>query len=151
MGLRFRKCVKILPGVKLNFSKSGASVTVGKRGMSSNFSSRGTRTTVGIPGTGLSYTSYSKKPRTPEVKSPKDYKILSSVDKAPYMYNASYSGAREKNANTAMWGYASLIFGIFLFLGFLIIGHNIVWAFGSLGVFGLIYYLCINNSKRIKI
>ena len=61
MGLRFRKSVKILPGVKLNFSKSGTSVTVGKRGMSANFSSRGTRTTVGIPGTGVSYTTYSRK------------------------------------------------------------------------------------------
>lgn len=61
MGLRFRKSVKILPGVKLNFSKSGTSVTVGKRGMSANFSSRGTRATVGIPGTGLSYTTYSRK------------------------------------------------------------------------------------------
>lgn len=61
MGLRFRKSVKILPGVKLNFSKSGTSVTVGKRGMSTNFSSRGTRTTIGIPGTGVSYTTYSRK------------------------------------------------------------------------------------------
>lgn len=151
MGLRFRKSVKILPGVKLNFSESGASVTVGKRGMSANFSSRGTRTTVGIPGTGLSYTSYSRKSHTPKVKSHKDYKDLSSVDKTPYMHNVSYSDARKKNANTAMWGCASLIFGIFLFLGFLIIGHNIVWAFGSLGVFGLIYFLCINNSRKVKI
>lgn len=151
MGLRFRKSVKIFPGVKLNFSKSGTSMTVGKRGMSANFSSRGTRTTVGVPGTGLSYTSYSKKPHTPKAKSPKDYKMLSSVDKAPYKYTASYSDTRKKNANTAMWGCASLIFGIFLFLGFLIIGHNIVWAFGSLGVFGLIYYLCINNSRKVKI
>lgn len=151
MGLRFRKSVKILPGVKLNFSKSGTSMTVGKRGMSANFSSRGTRTTVGIPGTGLSYTSYSPKPRTPKVKFPKDYKALSSIEKAPYMHKASYSDIRKKNANTAMWGCASLIFGIFLFLGFLIIGHNILWAFGSLGVFGLIYYLCINNSKKVKI
>lgn len=151
MGLRFRKSVKILPGVKLNFSKSGTSVTVGKRGMSTNFSSRGTRTTIGIPGTGVSYTTYSQKPRTSKVKSSKDYTVLSSVDKTPYMLNTSYSDARKKNANAAMWGGASLIFGIFLFLEFLIIGHNIAWAFGSLGVFGLIYYLCINNSKRIKI
>ena len=150
MGLRFRKSVKILPGVKLNFSKSGTSVTVGKRGMSANFSSRGIRNTVGIPGTGLSYTSYSPKPHTPKVRFPKDYKALSSVEKAPYMYKTSYSDTRKKNANTAMWGYASLIFGIFLFLGFLIIGHNIVGALSSLGMFGLIYYLCIKGVARKK-
>lgn len=150
MGLRFRKSVKILPGVKLNLSKSRTSMTVGKRGMSVNFSSRGTRTAVGIPGTGVSYTIYSRKSRIPKVKSPKDYKALSSVDKAPYMYKASYSDTRKKNANTAMRGCASLIFGIFLFLGFLIIGHNIVGALGSLGMFGLIYYLCIKGVARKK-
>lgn len=55
MGLRFRKSVKICKGVRVNFSKSGASLSLGGRGHSVNFGSRGTRTTVGIPGTGLSY------------------------------------------------------------------------------------------------
>ena len=56
MGLRFRKSVKICKGVKVNFSKSGASLSLGGRGHSVNFGGRGTRTTIGIPGTGLSYT-----------------------------------------------------------------------------------------------
>ena len=55
MGLRFRKSVKICKGVKVNFSKSGASLSLGGRGHSVNIG-RGTRTTIGIPGTGLSYT-----------------------------------------------------------------------------------------------
>lgn len=55
MGFRFRKSVKVLPGVKLNISKSGISTSVGRRGATVNFSKRGTRTTVGIPGTGISY------------------------------------------------------------------------------------------------
>ena len=55
MGLRFRKSVKICKGVKVNFSKSGASLSLGGRGHSMNFGKRGTRATVGIPGTGLSY------------------------------------------------------------------------------------------------
>lgn len=55
MGLRFRKSVKICKGVKVNFSKSGASLSLGGRGHSMNFGGRGTRATVGIPGTGLSY------------------------------------------------------------------------------------------------
>lgn len=55
MGFRFRKSVKVLPGVKLNISKSGISTSVGGRGATVNFSKRGTRTTVGIPGTGISY------------------------------------------------------------------------------------------------
>ena len=59
MGLRFRKSVKICKGVKVNFSKSGASLSLGGRGHSVNFGGRGTRTTIGIPGTGLSYTTRS--------------------------------------------------------------------------------------------
>jgi hypothetical protein len=55
MGMRFRKSVKICKGVKVNFSKSGASLSVGGRGHSVNFGGRGTKTTVGIPGSGLSY------------------------------------------------------------------------------------------------
>ena len=55
MGSRFRKSVKITKGTKVNFSKSGASLSLGGRGHSVNFSSRGTKSTIGLPGSGLSY------------------------------------------------------------------------------------------------
>ena len=55
MGKRFRKSVKICKGVKVNFTKSGASLSLVGRGHSFNIGSKGARTTVGIPGTGLSY------------------------------------------------------------------------------------------------
>lgn len=58
MGFRFRKSVKIVPGVKVNFSKKGASLSVGRRGASVNINRKGVRSTVGLPGTGLSYSSY---------------------------------------------------------------------------------------------
>ena len=55
MGLRFRKSIKILPGVRLNLGKSGlTSLTVGPRGASVSVGKRGTYANVGIPGTGLS-------------------------------------------------------------------------------------------------
>ena len=57
MGFRFRRSIRLLPGVKLNLSKSGVSVSLGGKGASFNIGPRGTRTTVGIPGTGLSYVS----------------------------------------------------------------------------------------------
>lgn len=60
---RFRRSVKILPGLRWNIGKRGSSFSVGGRGMTVNFSKRGTRTTVGIPGSGLSYTSTSKSKR----------------------------------------------------------------------------------------
>src|SRR5690606_23770294 len=55
MGLRFRKRVKIAPGVHVNLGKRGASLSVGGRGASVNVSKRGTYGNVGIPGTGISY------------------------------------------------------------------------------------------------
>lgn len=54
---RFRRSARIGPGLRLNFSKRGASVSLGGRGATVNLSSRGVRTIVGIPGSGLSYTS----------------------------------------------------------------------------------------------
>ncbi len=62
MSFRFWRRVKIAPGVTLNLSKSGGSVSVGPRGAKVTVGPRGSRATVGIPGTGLFYTkSLSKK------------------------------------------------------------------------------------------
>ena len=58
MPIRFRKSYRILPGVKVNVSKSGMSFTVGSRGFHLTFGKRGVRQTVGIPGSGLSESSY---------------------------------------------------------------------------------------------
>lgn len=56
MGLRFFKRTKLFPGVTLNMSKSGPSLSFGPRGLKHTIGPRGSRTTVGLPGTGLSYT-----------------------------------------------------------------------------------------------
>lgn len=53
MGWGFRKRVKVAPGIKLNFSKSGTSVTVGGKGASVNVGKKGVYGNVGIPGTGI--------------------------------------------------------------------------------------------------
>ena len=55
MGFRFQKRISLLPGIRLNLSKSGVSVTVGKPGLSVNLGKDGTSGSVGLPGTGLSY------------------------------------------------------------------------------------------------
>lgn len=53
MGIRFRKSVKLMPGVRINFSKSGMSTTIGPRGASVNIGSKGVYANAGIPGTGI--------------------------------------------------------------------------------------------------
>jgi hypothetical protein len=55
MGLRFRKSFRVLPGVKINLSKTGTSLSLGGRGASVNLGRKRVRTTVGLPGSGLSY------------------------------------------------------------------------------------------------
>src|SRR5215471_11602184 len=56
MGFRFFKRLSILPGVQLNLSKSGGSVSIGPQGAKLTLGTSGGRVTVGAPGTGLSYT-----------------------------------------------------------------------------------------------
>lgn len=51
--MRFRKSVSIAKGLRLNFSKSGLSLTGGARGASITMGKRGTYLNSGIPGTGL--------------------------------------------------------------------------------------------------
>lgn len=51
--MRFRKRIKLIPGVRLNLSKSGVSLSAGVRGASVTFGKRGNYLNVGIPGTGL--------------------------------------------------------------------------------------------------
>ena len=57
MGFRFWRRIRIAPGVTLNLSKSGGSLSFGPRGAKFTIGPRGKRATVGIPGTGLFYTS----------------------------------------------------------------------------------------------
>lgn len=55
MAFRFRRSVKVLPGVRLNLGKTGISTSVGVRGASMTFGKNGTYVNTGLPGTGMSY------------------------------------------------------------------------------------------------
>jgi len=61
MGFRFRRSIRIAPGFRINLSKKGASLSVGRKGLTTNLSERGVRETIGIPGTGMSYTTSSRR------------------------------------------------------------------------------------------
>ncbi len=63
MPFRFRRSIRIAPGIRLNLSKSGVSTSVGERGAHITVGHGHTRTTVGVPGTGLSYTTTSRRRR----------------------------------------------------------------------------------------
>lgn len=61
MGFRFRKSVKIAPGVRLNIGKKSVGISAGVKGARVSVNSSGRKTTtVGLPGTGLSYSKSEK-------------------------------------------------------------------------------------------
>ena len=63
MGLRFQRRIKVLPGVRINLSKSGVGFSVGGRGAHIGITARGQRyTSIGMPGTGLSWREYQHRP-----------------------------------------------------------------------------------------
>lgn len=71
MGWRFRKSIRILPGVKINLNKKSTSVTIGGKGAKKTISSTGRKTTtIGFSGTGVSY-SFAEKSTQPEKLSSK--------------------------------------------------------------------------------
>ena len=53
MGWRYRRRIKLLPGIYLNISKSGISTNFGIKGANVTFCRKGTYVNTGIPGTGL--------------------------------------------------------------------------------------------------
>jgi len=54
-GLRIQKRVRVASFMKINFSKSGVSFSLGRRGFWLNIGTGGIRISVGVPGTGISY------------------------------------------------------------------------------------------------
>lgn len=57
MGFRFYRRIHLAPGIGINLSRSGPSLTVGVRGAHVTVGARGVTKTVGLPGTGVYYTS----------------------------------------------------------------------------------------------
>ena len=82
MGLRFRKSIKIAPGVRLNLNKKSTSLSFGGKGLRYSINSRGRRTSsVGIPGTGLSYVSTSSSGKSYKTKAYQTHRNLQNQAK----------------------------------------------------------------------
>ncbi|XID96242.1 DUF4236 domain-containing protein [Paenibacillaceae bacterium WGS1546] len=67
MGLKFRKSIKIAPGVRLNVGKKSAGLSFGGKGLRYSLNTRtGGRVTASLPGAGLSYSGGARpRSRTP--------------------------------------------------------------------------------------
>ena len=57
MAIRFRRTVRIAPGLKLNIGKKSASIRIGGKNAGYTIGTAGRTTSASIPGTGLGITS----------------------------------------------------------------------------------------------
>lgn len=70
MGWRFRRSVQLIPGVRINLSRSGISTSVGVKGAHVTFGGKRITRTVGIPGTGISFSSSTSLRQTSSAAAP---------------------------------------------------------------------------------
>lgn len=88
MGFKFRKSIKVAPGVKVNVTHKGIGVSAGVKGARISTGPSGSRITTSLPGTGISY-----EQRIGKSKKAKQRKL-------PTQSN-SYSNMNESEYNTA--------------------------------------------------
>lgn len=70
MGWRLFRRIRIAPGIRINLSRSGPSLSVGPRGFQKTIGRKGVRTTVGRPGTGIFHTDVEPGIRRPAASDP---------------------------------------------------------------------------------
>lgn len=90
MGFRVRKSIKIMPGVRMTFSPSGVSTSIGVRGARITRGSNGRITrTIGLPGTGISHTE-TIRPATNSRRRVTSQNVIPIPPVAPNLFSASY-------------------------------------------------------------
>ncbi len=103
MGFCFYRRLKIAPGLSVNLSRSGPSLSVGVRGAHVTAGRRGVTKTVGLPGTGMFFTSRtgfhsgyhsaaSFTPRTPQEQSTSDRHVERAIVVAVLIALAGFLG-----------------------------------------------------------
>lgn len=133
MAWRYRKYIKIAPGVKMNLSKGGVSATFGGKGASVSVGKNGAYLNTGIPGTGL----YNRQK-------------LFSNKKRISTRTSSNSDKSTLGCLFKGWGY----FSLFMLIGgiIMLIKGDIELDKGTLFslVFFLLCVLCIFGGKYVK-
>lgn len=125
MAFRFRKKIRIAPGISLNISKKGiSSMTIGKPGASLNIGGKNPRATIGIPGSGMSWATSlasAKKNGSADIDNNQfSGLVIHSVEymKAPYKVRRGWSkgggkvhyGWKYKFSFLLLWFIAAFLF-----------------------------------------
>ncbi|GHU66596.1 hypothetical protein FACS189447_07800 [Spirochaetia bacterium] len=128
---KFRKRVKIAPGVNLNFSKSGVSTTVGGKGASVNLGKNGAYLNTGIPGTGI----YDRK------------KIGGGAGSASGGSAGAGAEPGAKIGALATFGGFLVLAGLVFFIGFMFSGSFWLKKLIAAAVFVLGFVFCILGGR----
>lgn len=111
MGIRFRRSIKVAPGVKLNLGKKSVGMTVGVKGAHVSVNSKGRKTkTVGIPGTGLSYVESKNIIGSKKKTSTKKEKIYSPSDSSSSNADIESNAPQKKNKKKLIIGVLVVLF-----------------------------------------
>lgn len=158
MGLRFRKSVKIAPGVRLNISKKSVGISAGVKGYRKSINSSGRVTTsIGVPGTGVSYVktenlkSKKKKAVSSRVSSTAAAASSSASSPAPAKVQKAAAQPKEKppkttavlqerpDASFVVFGVVALAGAVFLFASSHVIFSVVAALFGIFCLYSFIH------------
>ena len=134
--MRFRKSIKIAPGIKINIGKKSTGISVGNKygGFSVN-SKTGARSRVSAPGTGLSYST--------KLGSTSTKKTSASASEKGYVVK------KKKIASRGTYKF-SYIFSLIAGILCLIIGIPTVAVGGVLFIlFALLFFYMFNQWRKI--
>lgn len=158
MGLRFRKSVKIAPGVRLNIGKKSVGVSAGVKGYRKSINSSGRVTTsIGTPVAGVSYVktenlkSKSKKPASSRVSStaavanssvtaPASPKVHKAVAQPKEKLPKATAVLQERpDGSFVVFGVVALAGAVFLFASSHVIFSVVAALFGVFCLYSFIH------------
>lgn len=154
MALRFRKSIKVAPGVRLNISKKSIGVSAGVKGYRKSINSSGRVTTsVGVPGTGVSYvtTKNVKKSGNPSVSARSTASPASASDTGAV--SRKNNGIKEKKPKTAAVlldkpNASFIVFAVIIFIIAFFLSGSSIPAGIIIALFGVYFIYCYVDFKR---
>jgi len=117
MPIRFHRQFTLFPGVKVNVSKTGMSITIGGKGFHLNLSKRGVMQTTNLPGKGLSHRSYILKTDADEDRKDNEEEEKDSSNKSEAKPKRR-ARTTAKQPTTSSWGFFLFVLVAMFFIYF---------------------------------
>lgn len=141
MGFKFRKSIKIAPGVRMNVSKKGVGVSAGVKGARVSTGPSGTRITTSVPGTGLSYEKRlsSKKGNKSQVSHNDQHQINNHQ-----VFEVNAVRIKDNKANSIA---RKMMMPLAVLMGVIAVISLLVSQFIFAGICAVIGFFCYKNIK----